>query len=301
MRFLRGPLAIILLLSLMPALNAQAYVTIKPYKPWGIFFNTTGDVKIDITDSGVAVRVEVPRPLLEGTTENDTSHVTSDISDDYYYYSVIDQSQHYPYDSNSPYTVEIWHPPLYLSPDCTGLFYNFTSPKYVLLKNLNAPSISGIYNFTIYIARKMSTDRRPVFPTLPDKVLEVPVSMREDPVCITGYISDKMTRERIKAKGVVYAVEVTSGKIGRGYVNATTGFYNISGLYTGVYQLEGSAGYFPSSGYAYAKSDYPSQVHISKGSPQLLGDFLLERGCIITGSLTYVDQGNFAKQPLETP
>jgi hypothetical protein len=292
----------LLLLSIVPSSKVSGEAKIKPSRGWGMFFDTTGDVKIDITDPGVAVRIEIPRPFLEGTSENDTSHVRSDISDDYFYYAVIDQSLHYPYDPNSPYTVEIWNPPQYLSPSCTGFFYNFTSPKYVLLRNLIAPSISGIYNFTIYISKKMHVDHRPIFPAIPDKVLQVPVSMREDPSFIAGYISDYLTKEHIRAKGIVYAIGVTSGRIGRGYVNPATGFFNISGLYEGKYRLEGSAGYFSSIGYAYVATEYPSQLSVSKGPSGLtLSDFLLDRGCNITGRITYADQTNTPLRPLETP
>ncbi len=300
MRFLWGTLAIILLLGFAPALNVQGYIAIKPSRGWGIFFDTTGDVKIDITDPGVAVRVKVPRPFLEGTTENDTSHVTSDISDDYFYYSVIDQFLHYPYDQNAPFTVEIWNPPQYLFPLCKGAFYNFTAPRLVQLQNLNAPNIAGVYNFTVYIAKKIGSNNRPVFPSLPDKILQVPVSMREDPARISGYIRDDISLRVIKAKGVVYAIDVSTGRTGRGLVNPLTGFFNISGLYAGEYRLEGSASYFSETGYAYAPTTSSTTVRVGKGAGmEVLFD--LRRGCIIKGSISYTDQLRNRIRPLDSP
>jgi len=173
---------------------ASGEAAIKPSKKWGMFFNTVGDVRIDITESGVAVRVDVPREFLPGRDENDTSFVFSDISTDYYYYRVTDQAKHYPYNENAPYSIEIWNPPQYLSPACTGQFYNFTPPKFVLLEELNAPGVSGIYNFSVFVTKKLGTDRWGQlfadFSATPTKVLQVPVSMREEPGSITGYIWD---------------------------------------------------------------------------------------------------------------
>jgi hypothetical protein len=299
-RFTKGFLTTIFLLSLMIALNVFGYVTIKPSRRWGIFFGTTGSVKVDITDPGFAVRVIVPRPFLQGTVENDTSHVTSDISYDYFYYSLIDQSLHYPYDPNSPYTIEIWNPPQYFSPDCNGIFSNFTTPKYILLQKLTAPNIAGIYNFTVYIAN-IGPNNKPIFPLLPSKILPVPVSMREDPSYITGYIYDPMDAKVIKAKGVVYAIETTTRQVGRAFVNATTGFFNLTGLYAGEYQLEGSAAYFPGTGYAYAITKSAFTVRVGKGSGVALDKFLLLRGCTINGRITYTDQLNNPINPLDSP
>ena len=300
MRYTARFLTTILLLSLLIALNVFGYVTIKPSRRWGIFFGTTGNAKIDITDPGFAVRVIVPRPFLQGTAENDTSHVTSDISNDYFYYSLMDQSLHYPYDPNSPYAVEIWNPPQYLSPDCNGIFSNFTTPKYISLERLIAPNIAGIYNFTVYIAN-IGPNNKPVFPRLPTRILPVPVSMREDPSYITGYIYDPIDAKVIKAKGVVYAIETTTGQIGRAYVNATTGFFNLTGLYAGEYRLEGSAAYFPGTGYAYAITRSPFTVRVSKGSGVAWDKFSLLRGCTINGRVTYTDQLNNPIPPLQSP
>ena len=297
-----------LLLCAIPTLDVSGEASISPSNPlgWGMFFGTTGDIRIDITESCWAVRIEVPREFLEGTSENDTSFVESNISNDYFYYSVIDQSQYYPYDNNAPYTVEIWNPPRYLTPECTGLFYNFTAPKYVLLKSLVAPGISGIYNFTVWLAQNRGLDGKPIFPADPSKILQIPVSMREDPASISGYVCEtaEYGSVGIRAKGIVYAIEVTTGKIGRGFVNPETGFFNITGLYKGDYRLEGSAGISSETGYAYAPTTYPMTVPRGKGeNTPLISDFPLNRGCIINGTITYVDAFNpsISIQPLESP
>jgi hypothetical protein len=300
-RFLGGILTVILTLSLVPALNVFGYIAVKPSRRWGVFFGTIGDVKIDITDPGVAVRVGVPRAFLEGTTENDTSHVTSDISNDYFYYSVIDQSLHYPYDANSPYAIEIWNPPKYSPPSWKAIFYNFTDPRYVLLQGLNAPDIAGIYNFTVYVAKKMGSNNRPIFPLLPDKVVQVPVSMREDPGHITGYIYDDIYGKPIKAKGVVYAIETSTGRIGMGYVNSSTGFFNVTGLYAGEYRLEGSAGNFSETGCAYAITTSTFTVGVNKGLGVAVPRFALLRGCTIRGTIAYTDRLGNSIRPLDSP
>ncbi len=307
-RILLGLLAVALttslILDLLPVTNVVAEAEIKPSNPkgWGMFFGTTGDIRIDITESAVAVRIEMPREFRPGTAENDTSFVESNISNDYYYYSVIDQSQYYPYDVNAPYTIDIWNPPLYLTPECTGKFYNFTAPKFVRLMELTAPEISGIYNFTVRIAKNMGSDGRPIFPDLPNKVLQIPVSMREDPARIWGNVTDRITGLDItNAKGVVYAVEINTGRIGRGFVAPGSSGFNITGLYAGTYRLEGSVGYFSGTGYAYVKTDYPSTVVVGKGGGVYVGDFALDRGCIINGSITYVDQWNNPLRPLDSP
>jgi hypothetical protein len=117
-------------------------------------------VEIDIPTPGIAVRIEIPREFLEPggvpVPENDTSFVTSNIRNDYYYYSLVDESKHwiYPwppdpsdgglhpsegeagpcfkpdfsyYDPNAPYCLEIWN---YLSSP-----YDYsTNPPSALLK-----------------------------------------------------------------------------------------------------------------------------------------------------------------------
>ncbi|MEM3678198.1 MAG: hypothetical protein QW176_08660 [Candidatus Bathyarchaeia archaeon] len=269
-----------------------------PSKDWGVFFDTRGAIKVNITEPGVAVRLEVPREFMPWRAENDTSFIKSDISDDYYYYKVVDQSEHYPYDGNAPYTVEVWHPPVY-GPGCVRTWINFTPPRYILLEDLEAPAIAGIYNLTVYIAPNMGDDGTPNFPSKPNKILKIPVSMREDSGWISGYIVDETAHEYIRAKGVVFAVH-KSGAMARAYVNSTTGFFNLTGLYEGDYTLTASAGYFPLTGYAYAPTTL-GPVHVNRGSGTLIGNFSLNRGCIIKGSITYLDENGLPIKPLDTP
>ncbi|MEM3727397.1 MAG: hypothetical protein QXG49_03325, partial [Candidatus Bathyarchaeia archaeon] len=142
--------------------NKSKALEVSPSKGWGMFINTKGDIKVNITEPGVAVKIEVPREFLEGRKENDTSFLHSDITRDYYYYIVVDQSLHYPYDKNAPYIIEVLNPPIYIQPDCTKTFLNFTPPKYILMKDLKAPSIAGLYNFSIYIAKKVDEKGLPI-------------------------------------------------------------------------------------------------------------------------------------------
>ena len=78
------------------------------------------------------MRIEIPREFLEPQgvpiAENDTSFVTSNIRNDYYYYNLVDESKHWTYawrdqasdgpcfkpdfsyyDPNAPYCLEIWN------------------------------------------------------------------------------------------------------------------------------------------------------------------------------------------------
>lgn len=291
-----GALASSIAIGLTPPAHSEALSS--PSRDWGIFFNTRGGIRIDVTEPGVAVRLEVPREFMPWRAENDTSFIRSDISSDYYYYEVIDQAKHYPYDTNAPYTVEVWHPPVY-GPGCVRYWINFTPPRYILLEDLVSPDIAGIYNLTVYIAPNMKDDGTPNFPSKPSKILKIPVSMREDPGWICGRIVDDTAHEYIRAKGVVFAIH-ESGAMARAYVNATTGFFNLTGLYEGDYTLTASAGYFPTTGYAYAPTTL-GPVHVNRGSGTWIGNFTLNRGCIITGSITYLDEHGLPIRPLETP
>jgi len=282
--------------------NENKALEFSPSKGWGMFFNTKGDIKINITEPGVAVKIEVPREFLEGKPENDTSFLYSDITRDYYYYIVIDQSLHYPYDENAPYIIEVLNPPVYIQPGCVKTFLNFTPPKYILMKNLKAPNIAGLYNFSIYIAEKLSDDGLPIYPVKPSNIVTVPVSMREDPSSITGYIIDEEANVYIKTKGVVYAIELSTGVMARAYVNSSTGFFNLTGLYKGTYRIEASAGYFSQTGYAYALTE-ATIVTINKAQKMSIGNVSLQRGNIISGEIVYLDTFNLINeiQPLESP
>ena len=94
-----------------------------------LLFGSSGNVKIDIPRPGIAVRIEIPREFLGSVSnENDTSFITSNVRNDYYYYNVVDESLHWTYrwrdnqsdgpcfkpefslyDRNAPWCVEIWN------------------------------------------------------------------------------------------------------------------------------------------------------------------------------------------------
>ncbi len=282
---------------------ASSEASAAPSQDWGVFFDTIGPIKVNISEPGVAVKLEIPREFIGSRQENDTSFVKSDISDDYYYYEVTDQELHYPYDPNSPYTIEIWHPPRYLQPTSNSCFrewVNYTVPRYVLFEELDAPDLAGIYNITVFIAPNMLNDETPNYPSDPNIILKVPVSMREEPGWIEGFIEDDLANEHIKAKGVVYAVH-EFGEVARAYVNSSTGFFNLTGLYEGEYNLTASAGYYPSTGFAYSPTSYITTVHVNRGSRTWIGNFTLNRGCTITGTITYIDKFGTPTPPLDTP
>jgi hypothetical protein len=298
-------LIFLLTASFMLKFNENKALDFSPSKGWGMFFNTRGDIKINITEPGVAVKIEIPREFLEGRKENDTSFLYSNITRDYYYYSVIDQSLHYPYDKNAPYTIEILNPPIYLQPGCVKKFLNFTPPRCILMNNLKAPSIAGLYNFSIYIAKNVDDNGLPIYSIKPSNIVTVPVSMREDPSSIYGYIIDEATGARIKAKGVVFAIEVNTGVMARAYVDASTGFFNLTGLYEGTYRIEASAGYFPETGYAYALTEVTT-ITIGRGQKvpvTITENAILKRGSIISGKIVYLDTLNPSVEipPLESP
>jgi hypothetical protein len=295
-----------ILFQSLPVSKVVGEASIQPSPPpknWGMFFDTTGDVNITITEPGMAVKIDLPRYFLEGVipksnrqTVNDTSFIHSDISNDYYYYQVIDQAEYFPYDPNSPYSIVIQHPPT-----CDGVHTNFTAPKFVLFQGLVAPRISGVYNFTVFIAPIVDANGKPVFPALPNEVFPIQVSMREDPGSISGSIVDDKAKKFILTKGVVYAVGVNTGKIGKGFVDATTGFFNITGLYAGEYRLEGSAGFFADTGFAYAPTASITTYPVSGGGDTRISNFTLNRGGVINGSITYTDQLGAVLKPLDSP
>ncbi|MEM2902610.1 MAG: carboxypeptidase-like regulatory domain-containing protein [Candidatus Bathyarchaeia archaeon] len=223
---------------------AKAEASASPSKDWGVFFDTSGPIMVNITEPGVAVRLEVPQEFIGWRGENDTWFIKSDISDDYYYYKLIRPKSRFPHELNAPYTVEVWHPPAFLGPGCVRTWINFTPPRYILLEDLTAPSIAGIYNISVYIAPNMGKGETPNFPSKPSKVVQVPVSMREDQGRIVGRIVDGMDGTPIRAKGVVFAYH-DSRVVARAYVDPATGNFNLTGLYEGVYDIVASAGYFP--------------------------------------------------------
>ena len=232
-------------------------------------------MQINVNRTGIAVRVEIPREFLVGviTRENDTHFIQSDIRNDYYYYSVVDESQHYSYgwngtdsnapcykpnasiyDPNAPWCVEIWN---YLN----GTFKTFTAPKFVRFIGLTAPSVAGVYNFTLFVADHTNQLGLPDFVNAWNKTFQVPISMNDNPATITGTICDADDPQNfqvhpicppILAKGVVYAQNENTGQVARAYVNQTTGFFNLTGLAPGNYSIQGSAGIFHGVAYSFS-------------------------------------------------
>jgi hypothetical protein len=303
--------------------------TIAPANLWGPFFGTSGDVEIDVNQPGIAVRVEIPREFMAGVvqSDNDTHFIQSNIRNDYYYYSVIDEAARWTYawkgapsdgpcfkpnfslrDPNAPWCVEIWN---YLN----GTFHTFTPPKFIRFHNLNAPSVAGRYNFTLFVADHTNSLDLPDFVHAFNTTLFVPVSARDRPASISGLICDNWFSTTILCggdhvilgtKAVAYAKDLTSGQIvGRSYVNETTGRFNITGLAPTTaqnpvqYQILTSAGYDPTYDTAYSLTAYPLPVTVGSGenrgglvvaldrSPQVCGQILYEsRGTPLGHSIT---------------
>jgi hypothetical protein len=268
-------------------------------------------MQLTVSEPGIAVRVELPREFADGVIlgENDTRFIESDISDDYYYYAVWDESNWYSYkpeapcfkpdfteyDPNAPICIEIWS-------TFNGTFVNFTAPRFIRFHELRAPRFADVYNVTMTIAKTANALGYPDFATGVRQVFKVPVSERETPSRIQGYIRDGdiATNEIIKAKGVVYALDVNQGNlvVARAFVNETTGFYNLTGLYAGTYILQASAGlYLRSDGdlVAYSLTEHPFQVSIGSGSVVGL-DINLLRGPQIFGTITYFNSTAFPFQ-----
>lgn len=267
---------------------------------WGPFVTSTGDVEIDVNRVGIAVRVEVPREFLNGVAsgENDTHFIQSDIRNDYYYYSTVDEAKHWSheenrtasqapcykpnfgiYDPNAPWCVEIWN---YLN----GTFLNFTAPRFVKFKGLNAPPIAGVYNFTLFVANHTNSLHLPDFINAWNKTFYVPISMSDNPGSISGTICDDDTSgcTTILAKGVVLAENAAGQVVARAFVNETTGAFNVTGLSTGTYQVQASAGLF--NGVAYSLSD-PISVPVSGGHNSSPGSIHLHRAPQVCGKITY--------------
>jgi hypothetical protein len=144
---LQGLIIVSLLLPYsLPVASAQPSSTVGTIQParYPLLFGSSGNIEIDIPKPGIAVRIEIPREFLKlggvQISENDTSFVTSNIRNDYYYYNLVDESRHYDYnwrdnatdgpcfkpdfsyyDLNAPYCLEIWN---FLN------YPNFTQPQY---------------------------------------------------------------------------------------------------------------------------------------------------------------------------
>jgi len=314
---LLGMLVPLLDVSILPAVNAPPApnsAALAPTKYWGPFFTTSGDVQIDVNRTGIAVRVEIPREFLDGviTQENDTHFIQSDIRNDYYYYSVVDESRHWSYgwngtdsdapcykpnfsiyDPTAPWCVEIWN-------NLNGTFKTFTPPKFVRFIGLNTPSVAGVYNFTLFVADHTNQLGLPDFVNAWNKTFQVPVSMNDNPASITGTICDSDNHAipgicpTILAKGVVYARNINTGQESRVYVNQTTGFFNLTGLAPGDYVIQGSAGIFHGVAYSFSRADCTNSpgcsyiVHnLNRGSSISMGDLPLARSPQACGSIEY--------------
>jgi len=297
-------LAVLLLLLLVESLfvvgsrstEAASVSLISPSSGWGIFAGTVGDIEVVIDCPGVAVRIEIPREFMKGRKENDTSFLSSDISNDHYYYSLFDQSLHYsysrdapgykpdfpPYDPNAPFLAEIW------SREWTG-FVGFKPPKHVWMKNLVAPTVAGKYDFLMYVADKTNdTSGAPLFPINPTRVLPIMVSKGPFPSSISGFIVDPLIQPpiSIKAKGIVYALDKAGDVIARCFVDNNTGFFNMTGLSEGEYILEASAGYWRETGYSYMPTRHQESIRLFRNSKITL-NIMLKRGCMIKGKIKY--------------
>jgi len=140
--------------AFLPPARAQTVTAVGSISPAsnGLLIGSSGNVRVNIPVSGIAVRIEIPREFLQGVVfgENDTHFITSNIRNDYYYYNVVDESAHWTYDwqdnasdgacfkpnfsyhdPNAPYCVEIWNylnSPRFLQPDRTVLCYASGTP-----------------------------------------------------------------------------------------------------------------------------------------------------------------------------
>jgi len=281
------------LLHIKPAYGNQSAV-MRPSK-WPVFVGTRGDIEVNVTVPGCAVKIEIPREFVPVGRENDTSFVWSTITEDYWYYNVTDMREHFPYDPNAPWYVIIW------SWNLTG----FTPPQIVRFKDMVAPSLAGLYNVTIYVSTfPLSPTRKPIFATKPTENMTILVCRSRDWATVRGYIVDPEVPPNgivVKAKGVVYAFNIeTREREARALVNATTGFFNLTGLRPGNYFFEACAGYFPTTGFAYAVTNqsqwYPSPIPLSWRQNMTMTMYV-NRGARISGSIKYQRPGILGEIP----
>ena len=280
------------LFHIKPVYGNQSAV-MRPSK-WPVFVGTRGDIEVNVTVPGCAVKIEIPREFVPVSRENDTSFVWSTITEDYWYYNVTDMREHFPYDPNAPWYVIIW------SWNLTG----FTPPQIVRFKDVTAPSLAGLYNVTIYVSTSLSPTRKPIFATKPTENMTILVCRSRDWATVRGYIVDPEVPPYgivVKAKGVVYAFNIeTKEREARALVNATTGFFNLTGLRPGNYFFEACAGYFPTTGFAYAVTNqsqwYPSPILLSWRQNMTMTMYV-NRGARISGSIKYQRPGILAEIP----
>lgn len=273
------------LFHIKPVYGNQSAV-MRPSK-WPVFVGTRGDIEVNVTVPGCAVKIEIPREFVPVSRENDTSFVWSTITEDYWYYNVTDMREHFPYDPNAPWYVIIW------SWNLTG----FTPPQIVRFKDMVAPSLAGLYNVTINISTSQDKGK-PIFATKPTENMTILVCRSRDWATVRGYIVDPEVPPNgivVKAKGVVYAFNIeTKEREARALVNATTGFFNLTGLRPGNYFFEACAGYFPTTGFAYAVTNqsqwYPNPIPLSWRQNMTITMYV-NRGARISGSIKYQRPG----------
>ena len=256
-----------------------------------VFTGTTGDIEVNVTVPGIAVKVEIPREFVPVQGENDTSFVWSTINEDYWYYNVTDESQHYPYDPNAPWYVIVWNRNL----------TTFAPPQIVRFKEMRAPEIAGLYNVTIYVSTTVDSFSRPIFPQVPTRVLTILVVMARDWATLTGYVVDpEPPGTVVRTKGVVYAENQDTGELARALVNVTTGFFNLTGMKAGTYRFRACAGYYPVTGFAYSLTN---QLVIRPFGERESGtlNMTVDRGAKIIGVISYYDKGGAPIKSLEHP
>jgi len=271
------------LLHLKAAYGNESAVMRPSKRP--VFVGTMGDIEVNVTVPGYAVKIEIPREFVPVSAENDTSFVWSTITEDYWYYNVTDASQHFPYDPNAPWYVIIW------SWNLTG----FAPPQIVRFKDMVAPRLAGLYNVTIFVSTSLSAARRPIFSETPDNTLTILVCGSRDWATVYGYLKDAEPDSLIvKTKGIVYAVNFDTGeRVARALVNVTTGYFNLTGLRPGRYSFEASAGYFPTTDFAYVVTDqsnwYPTPIPLAERQT-LYMNMSVYRGARISGEIRYQDR-----------
>lgn len=191
------------------------------------------------------------------------------------------------------------------------VFECFSPPKFVLLHDLVAPKLAGLYNFTLSVANRTNILGYPDFVHAWSVNLTVPVSMTYNAGAITGNICDGGSSplcNPIHAKGIVYAQSVSTQMIvAKAYVNqslctvGTCGVFKLTGLAPGNYYVEGSAG-VDLDGAAYSltylgSQQVPTVVPVSPNLPTGIGQLRLRRAPLFCGVISYEVNGGITTIP----